>query len=156
MLKTTVVMIAVVFVLSVVGAARAEELFGIQVYPGARKDAAADKFCNMVDPSGKYAVCFRTSDTFEKVAAFYKKQANLKAGMHLASEGMSFAAFCPKGQDSCPGFTDGVDVTLNSPWSANVKMPPNAKAGDFENKDVRIRIYNKEAQMKQFNQKQSK
>jgi hypothetical protein len=156
MMKKVSVFVGMVLVCFLLSVARAEEHFGIPLYPGAKPDAASANYCRTVDPSGKFALCFRTSDSFEKVSAFYKNQPNLKKGMALNSGGFNSAIFCPKGQEQCPDLMKGVDVSLNTPWSANMKMPPNAKAADFENKDVRIRIWNREAQMKGFNQRQSK
>ena len=155
MLKTAVVMVSMVLAFSVVGTARAEEYFGIPVYPGAKKDAATEAVCKITDRSGKYMYCFRTADAFEKVLAFYQKQPKLKTPGATRMPSSKFAVFCPDAQAECTGFSfKGLSVIINNPWTAKANPPINEK--DFENKDVIIKIINKDKLYEEFNKQQSK
>jgi len=62
----------VVMSLLFTNAVSADELFGVQVYPGAKLDVATSKVLKeqiSVNGSG-----YRTSDSVKKVAEFYEKQ----------------------------------------------------------------------------------
>lgn len=82
----------------------AEEVMGVEVYPGAKHDAAISEFLKQM--SSKSAA-FRTSDGPEKVANFYRAKPSLKLVGQVTKEGAMF-----KKAD--------VDVTIQSPY-----MDPN-------------------------------
>jgi hypothetical protein len=123
----------------------AEEFSGAAVYPGAKRDAVADAYCKAYDPAGNASRCFRTSDSFDKVMQFYAKQPKLKQPRFGAMKipGANVGLFCPKAQDECTLTTmKGLQVVLQNPWTAETEKP--VKVENYENKDVLIRIVNKD------------
>ena len=114
-------MIMVAVVLTVT--ASAEERFGVIVYPGAKYDEATSKF--LTESMQLTAACFRTSDSLEKVATFYRKQKGLTLLGDVMKENAIFQS-------------KNVDVTLQSPWM-------NMKSGSMMN-DTLISIVKKPAQ----------
>lgn len=82
----------------------AEEKFGIAVYPGAKADTATAQSVKKM-MSAADAACYRTTDSVEKVVAFYKKQANLKEVGTTAEGGM----FQSKDDEK-------VSMTVQNPW----------------------------------------
>lgn len=105
-----VVSIAAITVLSFALPSRAEEKHGVQIYPGARYDEAASKnlkqMMNQQDTSA-----YRTDDTLEKVAAFYKEQ----PGIAVVLEKPEWASFTRNSQ---------VGITLQRPWRDSKDGPP--------------------------------
>ena len=99
-----VIVIFALFVVSVVltVTANAEERFGVAVYPGAKYDEATSK--SLKESMQLTAACFRTNDSVDKVAAFYKKQKGLSLLGDATKEGALFRS------------PSGVDVTIQSPW----------------------------------------
>lgn len=80
--------------------AGAEEKFGVQVYSGAKYDAATSK--NVSEFASAKAACYRTNDSVAKVAEFYKKQPRMEY---------------TGGEKVAAAFTNGqVDVTIQNPW----------------------------------------
>jgi hypothetical protein len=123
----------------------AEEFSGIAVYPGARRDAAADAYCKHFDAAGNASRCFRTTDAFDKVVAFYAKQKGLKAPRfgQMKLPGSSTGVFCAKLQDDCTlTAMKGTQVVLDSPWTTQLDKP--VPVEKFENKDVLVRIVDKD------------
>jgi hypothetical protein len=145
-----ILMMSMVLLASAVCTAQAEEAFGIPVYPGAKQDAATQKKCGQ----RKDMKCFRTSDDFSKVMAFYEKQANLettsfykamppamqkdqRTGKKKVSE------LCRKPAGDMCGIAELPAVRLNSPWSTNWNISPAAKPEEYDGKDVIIMITEK-------------
>jgi hypothetical protein len=91
----------VVLSLLFTSAVSADELFGVQVYPGAKLDVAASKVLReQITVNGS---CYRTNDSVKKVAKFYEKQ-----GLKLAGDIT---------EDSAIYRTNtGVNVTIQNPW----------------------------------------
>lgn len=105
----------------------AAEHFGIPVYPGAATDAAtARQQAASAKESGKMRAakgsknevyCYRTSDPFDKVVAWYKTQK--KVGLIDLSDkgGNKYALFCPNGNVmACAVMGNGIDLGIMSPW----------------------------------------
>lgn len=117
--------------LAVLGAtaAYAEEHFGVTVYPGATADTAAKAYCSKFGPESvrqmkemfKDAVdggtfCYRTSDEFGKVAAYYRKHKGIEAMGDPSERGNNKAmVFCKAGMQ-CASLGDGVDISVSTPW----------------------------------------
>jgi len=99
MRSKTIILIAIAVALAA-ALAGAEEKFGVKVYPDAKEVPSAEKaLANLLHTT---AGCYRTNDSMEKVAAFYRHQ----PGMTLASRTDILFEFTGK----------GVKVTINSPW----------------------------------------
>lgn len=79
----------------------AEDKFGVKVYPGAKFDQATSKA--LKEQMGFNGFCYRTSDSVQKVADFYKKE-----GLTLMGSVTKEAAMYQT--------KTGVDVTIQSPW----------------------------------------
>jgi hypothetical protein len=114
--------------------AAAEEHFGVKAYPNVKTDASTDRYCrryvqgseNATKKAGHASIrteayCFRTSDDFARVAAFYRKQKGLELLGNIANTpGSKAAVFClPEMQ--CAALGSGVDVTITSPWTDDKK-----------------------------------
>jgi hypothetical protein len=97
--KRIIIVIAALFLLNVITAG-AEEKFGVQVYSGAKFDAAVSK--TVSEFTSANAACYRTNDSVAKVAEFYKKQTKMEY---------------TRGEKVAAAFTNGqVDVTIQNPW----------------------------------------
>lgn len=83
-----------------VGIGKAEEKYGITVYPGAKHDSGASEFLKQMSFQ---SASYRTGDSVDKVIDFYKKQAGFKLVGDSTKEGALFR----KGK---------MDVTIQSPW----------------------------------------
>ena len=80
--------------------AAAEQVHGVEVYPGAKADAAVAK---QVEKMGiKNAATYRTGDPVAKVAEFYRKQ-KLEEMPGTSKQGASFTA-------------KGAMITIQNPW----------------------------------------
>lgn len=77
----------------------ADEIQGVQIYPGAKADAASTKLLKQMKLNG---ACYATSDSLAKVLEFYKKQ----PGLNLISSDKE-GAMLKKGD---------VDITIQNPW----------------------------------------
>jgi hypothetical protein len=132
-------------------AARGESAFGIEVYPGARQDKLSDGYCRRVDASLKTVRCFRTSDSFAKVRAFYDNLSTLELmpmakSMPADYREQTFARgekkvweWCRKEKDAaCEGMLPSVRIV--SPWSDNLNLSPTTPASAYPGKDVIIFI----------------
>lgn len=90
------------FAIALIWAAQAgaEQAHGVEVYPGAKADAAVAQ--SVAEMGIKNAATYRTTDSVAKVAEFYRKQ-NLKQ-QHIDANGAMF--------------TTGkkVTVTVQNPW----------------------------------------
>ena len=84
--------------------AKAEERFGVKVYPGAKLD---DEQTTNGKAAGFDLYCYRTKDSREKVIAFYKGQ----SGIELLFSAEDSAIFSKKGDEG------SVKVTVSSPWT---------------------------------------
>ena len=104
-------LLAVVLSLCVMGFG--EEIFGVQVYPGAKLDEPTTKF--LKENLKMEGAAYRTADSVEKVAAFYKTQSMLKA-VSVEKEGALFM----KGSYE-------LTVTIQNPW---MDMKTGAKMTD--------------------------
>jgi OOP family OmpA-OmpF porin len=82
--------------------AKAEERFGVKVYPGAQLDEEQTKYAR--ESVGFDVYCYRTKDNREKVVAFYKGQ----SGLELLFSAEDSAIFSNGGS---------VKVTVTSPWT---------------------------------------
>jgi hypothetical protein len=80
--------------------ALAEQAYGLEVYPGAKPDAAVQK--SLAKMGFKNARTYRTSDPVPKVADFYRKQ-KLKEMPGADARGAAFSA-------------DKANVTIQNPW----------------------------------------
>ncbi len=129
--KKTITLCLFLLLITVSFAAAAEH-FGIPVYPGAISDAATARqqagssreSGNL--PAGKGSksevFCYRTSDTFEKVVAYYKTQKSVGLLELSDKDGMKYALFCPGGNVmSCAVMGNGIDLGIMTPWEEQEK-----------------------------------
>ena len=87
---------------ALIGAAGAAQQNGVEVYPNAKP---APEVSRMIKESMKMDVAtFTTSDSVEKVTAFYQGQPGLKENPGTSKEGSSFSG-------------KGVMVTIQNPWA---------------------------------------
>jgi hypothetical protein len=98
--RSLVVFVTFLFVLTGLTIAGAEEKFGVATYPGAKFDAETTKVVAQMSTGG--AGCYRTGDGVSKVVDFYKKQPGMK---YMGGDKES--AMLKKGK---------VDVTVQNPW----------------------------------------
>lgn len=114
------------------GVAAAGDDFGIPTYPGAKSDAETKAVCAEPDialvkerqeKAGLTAMkhCYRTKDSVEKVAGFYKKQKGLTGGPDPSGMG---AAFC-LGTAGCNESTAGTGVSIANFWIVPKSMQVN-------------------------------
>lgn len=82
-------------------AASADESFGVPVYPGAKFDAAATKI--LKEKIHINGFCYRTEDSVQKVAEFYKNQ-GLELSGEITKEGALYQT------------KTGVNVSIQNPW----------------------------------------
>ena len=116
-----------------IGAAGAEERFGVAVYPGARSDAATEAYCaafnreSIQQAKGRQdseTACFRTGDDFTKVVGFYQHdKAVIPMGQPIDKGLQRSALFCLKGMRSA-SLGNGVDVMVSTPWSDGQQRYP--------------------------------
>lgn len=143
-------LVCLVMLLMAAGTAQAEDAFGIPVYPGARSDESTQKKCAGL-PKAK---CFRTSDDFSKVLAFYEKQPNLETSQLYRSMPPSMQQdqrtgkkkvfeLCRKPASQMCGMGELPALRLNSPWSTKANISPAAKLEAYDGKDVFIMITDK-------------
>jgi hypothetical protein len=109
-----------------IGSAGAEERFGVEVYPGAATDAAADTYCtafnqeeiaNAKEQIVSESACFRSSDDFIKIVGFYQHDKELMPLGQPIDKGLQRSAlFCLHGM-KCASLGDGVDVMISTPWT---------------------------------------
>jgi hypothetical protein len=92
---------AALMVFLFVAAAYAGEKFGVQIYPGAKLDTAASKI--LKEQIGANGFCYRTNDSVQNVAEFYKKKGLSPMG-DMRPEGAGFKT------------KTGVHVTIQNPW----------------------------------------
>lgn len=151
MVKNMLMMgVVMVMAAAAAGASRAEDAFGIPVYPGAKQDAMTQKKC------GQRAdmKCFRTTDDFSKVLAFYEKQPALEMTQFARSMPPDMLKeqrtgkkkvfeLCRKPASELCGFAELPAVRLNSPWSTKANLSPAAKLEEYDGQDVFIMITGK-------------
>lgn len=118
------VMLTMVLLTFLTAAAAAEEHFGVKVYPNAKADEATKGYCKQFATGGKgrepglktTAYCYRSSDTFASVTAFYRKHQGLDLFGNVSNRpGKKAAVFCLP-EMRCAALGSGVDVTVTSPW----------------------------------------
>ena len=99
-ISLTALLLAMMFspVVSVYG----EEIFGIQVYPGAKLDSETTQF--LKDSLHLNAAAYRTTDSVAKVTTFYKGQ----KGLAVVSEKKEGAMFMKGSYE--------LTVTIQNPW----------------------------------------
>jgi hypothetical protein len=85
---------------------KASEAGKLKVYPSALYDAATTKI--LKESMSVQGTCYRTSDTIDKVVAFYQKEKGLKL-VSKTDEGAMF-------QMNGGAAQGGVDVTIQRPW----------------------------------------
>lgn len=95
-----IVMLVAALVLLSGGALRAEERFGVPVYPGAAYDAATSKAVK--DAMGVSGECFQTKDPVARVAEFYRAK-----GLENIGGVTKESAMFSRGK---------VNVTVQNPW----------------------------------------
>jgi len=98
------IVLAVTVVALAAAALVAEDKFGVKVYEGAKLDK--DTSARLSEAFSVEAFCYRTSDSLEKVVAFYKKQPGLES-MGEGKKGANEGAMFKKGD---------VDITIQNPW----------------------------------------
>jgi hypothetical protein len=79
----------------------ADESFGVPVYPGAKFDAQATKVLKETIRINGF--CYRTDDSVQKVAEFYKHQ-GLELSGDITKEGALYQT------------KTGVNVSIQNPW----------------------------------------
>jgi len=79
----------------------ADESFGVPVYPGAKFDAAATKV--LKEKIHINGFCYRTEDSIQKVAEFYRNQ-GLELSGDITKEGALYQT------------KTGVNVSIQNPW----------------------------------------
>jgi hypothetical protein len=84
-----------------IGAAGAEQLHGVEVYPGAKPEPATNQF--LKEGLKMNGGAFVTGDPLDKVVAFYAKQPGMK---QMPGADAKQAGFMGK----------GVHVTIQNPW----------------------------------------
>ena len=82
-------------------AVSADESFGVPVYPGAKFDAATSKV--LKEKIHINGFCYRTNDSVQKVAEFYKNQ-GLELSGDMTKEGALYQTKA------------GVNVSIQNPW----------------------------------------
>jgi hypothetical protein len=82
-------------------AASADESFGVPVYPGAKFDAVTTRV--LKEKIHINGFCYRTDDSVEKVAEFYKNQ-GLELSGDITKEGALYQT------------KTGVNVSIQNPW----------------------------------------
>jgi hypothetical protein len=87
-----------------VAASRAEEKFGVRVYEGAKLEKDVSDWVS--ESFSAQAFCYHTSDSPDKVIAFYKNEPGLK--------------FIGEAKGNAMLKKGDVDITIQSPWQ-NVK-----------------------------------
>jgi hypothetical protein len=98
-LKKTIVMgLAALWI----GAAGAEQLHGVEVYPGSKPDAATTQF--LKEGLKMNGQAFVTTDGVDKVTAFYAKQPGLKQNPGADAKQSGFSG-------------NKVMVTVQNPWA---------------------------------------
>ena len=101
-MKKLILLFAVLMAAIVLSApAGAEDRFGVAVYPGAKYDDATSKY--MSESLQRTMACYRTNDSLDKVAAFYRKQKGLSVRGDVLKENAHFQS-------------DTADVALQNPW----------------------------------------
>ena len=89
------------FAAFVIGHAAAEQVHGVEVYPGAKPEPATNQF--LKEGLKMNGSAFVTGDSVEKVVAFYAKQPGLKPSPGADSKQAGFMG-------------KGVMVTIQNPW----------------------------------------
>ena len=84
-----------------IGAAGAEQLHGVEVYPGAKPEPTTNQF--LKEGLKMNGGAFVTGDSVEKVAAYYSKQPGLKQNPGADAKQAGFSG-------------KGVMVTIQNPW----------------------------------------
>jgi hypothetical protein len=97
--RKMIMVIAILLLISVLNAG-AEDKFGVEVYSGAKYDAAISK--NVSESFSINAACYRTNDNVAKVVEFYKIQSGLE--------------FMGGGEESAMFKKGDVDITIQNPW----------------------------------------
>ncbi len=95
------VYLVLLFLLIFVSTAFSEEKFGTQVYPGAKYDASVSK--SLRETIGVDGFAYRTDDSVEKVAEFYKRQGLILLGRVTPGNALLQTK-------------TGVSVTIQNPW----------------------------------------
>jgi hypothetical protein len=99
-MKKTFGFVVAMFLISIC-AASADESFGVPVYPGAKFDAAATKV--LKEKIHINGFCYRTEDSIQKVAEFYRNQ-GLELSGDITKEGALYQT------------KTGVNVSIQNPW----------------------------------------
>jgi hypothetical protein len=110
MIRKVAVVLFIAFFAVLAGTAAAEELFGLQVYPGAKYDPDTSKFLSEILKVNGTA--YRTSDPIVKVIDFYKSRKDLKV-VHADDTSAMFEK-------------NKVQLTVQSPWK-NMKTGESMK-----------------------------
>lgn len=91
---------------------------GIAVYPGAKPDAATSEFLR--SQMGVEGAAYRTSDSLQKVAAFYQQQPGMKPMGDATKDSAAFVAGCKEEFNAVmkKKMTTGCThhVTVQNPW----------------------------------------
>jgi len=117
--------------MSVVAAAGQDS--GVPSYPGARSDAETKEVCSTPEQGiikereesaglKKSKQCYRTSDSFAKVVAFYKSQAGFQGGVTVDEQEAKSATFC---QGTCNEVSVGTSIAISAPWFVPSSMKMN-------------------------------
>jgi hypothetical protein len=99
-ISPTALLLAMMF--SLIASVYAEEIFGIQVYPGAKLDSESTQF--LKDSLNMNGAAYRTTDSVAKVSAFYKGQKVLA----VVSEKKEGAMFMKGSYE--------LTITIQNPW----------------------------------------
>ncbi len=119
------IILAIAVIAFAVTSAAAEERLGVKIYPGARADEATARYCKQFVSQGAKtreqglkteAFCFRTRDSFVKVAAFYRKQKGLDLFGNISNTPDKKAAVFCLPEMRCAALGSGLDVTVTTPW----------------------------------------
>jgi len=97
----------------------------VSLYPGARSDDETKAVCAQEPPRSiiqereesagltKSKQCYRTSDPFAKVVAFYRNQEGFKGDVSVDEQELKTASFC---RGICNEVSVGTSIAISTPW----------------------------------------
>lgn len=97
----------------------------VPLYPGARSDGETKAVCAEEPPRSiiqereesagltKSKQCYRTSDPFAKVVAFYRNQEGFKGDVNVDEQEAKTASFC---RGICNEVSVGTSIAISTPW----------------------------------------
>ena len=112
-------------VIGISGVAAMAQDSSVPLYPGARSDDETKAVCAAEPPRSiiqereesagltKSKQCYRTSDPFAKVVAFYRNQEGFKGDVNVDEQELKTANFC---RGICNEVSVGTSIAISTPW----------------------------------------